>query len=183
MKFSGFAGAIFALAVVGGVQAAGVDAEAVPLYTSEDLDRMFGPVPAGPSVPTDTTKPEDWRWVEQFIDRQYARVDADRQYDLDRRERDIAAREPDPGWTGYGQPLAWGLGYPASTWWNTVWGQYARSVYSGYRAPGPAVRRAYARPMGETTHRVGGMTPRGDRPGGGHGSAHVSGHGNGHRSQ
>jgi hypothetical protein len=136
------------------------DPEAVPLYTSEDLDRMFGPAPAGPSVPVDKSRPEDWAWVEQFIDRQYARVDADRRYDLDRRALDVAASRQEPAWTGYGRPLAWELGYPASTWWHTVWGQYSRSGYGGYRTAGPVARSPYARAMGEMTRPMGEMTRR-----------------------
>lgn len=111
---------------------AGTTADGVPLYTNEDLDRMFGPPPKGPSVPVDKSGPEDWRWVEQYIDRQYARIDADRQYDLDRysveTNRYIAA-----GYGGYYGGAAWGLGYPASTWWNHVWPHYAASTYTPAR--------------------------------------------------
>jgi hypothetical protein len=144
--------------------------ETVPLYTSDDLDRMFGPAPDGPSVPVDKTRAEDWAWVEQFIDRQYARVDADRQYDLDRRALDIAERRVEPVGTGYYRPLAWGLGYPASTWWNGVWGRYATSVYGGCRVTRSPARSVYARATGELTHPMGEMPRRGGRPGG-HGHA------------
>lgn len=97
---------------------AAADRESVPLYTGEDLDRMFGPVPAGPSIPTDKTRPEDWRWVEQFLDREYARIDADRRHDLDSRQVDIAAGQFDEPEPFYGGSLLWGTGYPypASRW-------------------------------------------------------------------
>jgi hypothetical protein len=180
VKTSTLSGAILALAVAMGAQAASVGTEAVPLYTGEDLDRMFGPVPAGPSVPCDKTTPEDWRWVEQFIDRQYARVDADRQYDLDRHALDIAAGREEPAWTGYGQPLAWGLGYPASTWWNNVWGHYAAATSGGYRVQATGYRNPYARAMGETTRPVRENT-RSSGNAHGHGGGNAGGHG--HRSK
>jgi hypothetical protein len=159
------AGTVLAAAVLAAVPVAGADPEQVPLYTSEDLDRMFGPVPTGPSVPVDKTTPEDWRWVEQFIDRQYARVDADRRYDLERRAQNIAIGRPETADTGYGYPTAWGLGYPASTWWNRVWWSYSTSVHGGYRSQ-RSVPSAYARAMGEIPRPVGEMTRRGGRPGG-----------------
>ena len=95
-----------------------------PLFTGEDLERMFGPAPAQPSDPVDKTRPEDWRWVEQFLDRQYSRIDADRRYDLDSRTVDVAAERVARNSFVYGGSLAWGLGYPASTWWNNVASSY-----------------------------------------------------------
>jgi hypothetical protein len=99
--------------------------DAVPVYTNEDLDRMLGPSPAQPTDPVDKTSPQDWQWVEQFLDRQYSRIDADRRYDLDRRSVDVAAEQVERIRPGYGWPVAWRLGYPASTWWNTVWSAYS----------------------------------------------------------
>jgi hypothetical protein len=100
--------------------------ESVPLYTNDDLDRMFGPAPPPVSSPVDKTTPEDWRWVEQYIDRQYARIDADRQYDLDRVSLAIAARQNYSYYPSY--PVAWSLGYPASVWWPRVHGSYQRGL-------------------------------------------------------
>jgi len=104
--------------------AAASDAEQVPLYTGEDLDRMFGPAPSGPSVPVDKSRPEDWRWVEQFLDRQYARIDADRQNDLSNREVAIAERQAETPERTYGGSLLWGWG-----------GGY--SGYGGWDVAGP----------------------------------------------
>jgi hypothetical protein len=122
------ASAIAAIAI-GAVPAA--SAGSIPLYTGEDLDRMFGPAPPAPSDPVDKSRPEDWRFVEQFLDRQYSRIDADRDYDLSKRSLDIAenrvARRPIYGYS----PVAWGLGYPASTWWQSVWSSYSGTSYSG----------------------------------------------------
>jgi hypothetical protein len=121
--------------------AAAADQDSVPLYTGEDLDRMFGPVPAPPSEPVDKSRPEDWRWVENFLARQYSRIDADRQYDLSNRSLEIderAAYDRDDhddwyfghygGYYGgyYGASLS--LGYPASTWWNHVSSAYSRGT-------------------------------------------------------
>src|SRR5262245_10284260 len=76
--------AIFAMGI-----AAAADHDSVPLYTSDDLDRMFGPAPATPSDPVDKSRPEDWRWVEEFLARQYSRIDADRQFELSNRSMEI----------------------------------------------------------------------------------------------
>ena len=98
--------------------------EPVPVYTNEDLDRMFGAPPAPVSDPVDKSGPEDWGWVEGYLDRQYARIDADRQYELDKRALDIAeertyTRDPYSHGYGYGY-AAFGLRYPASVWYNNV---------------------------------------------------------------
>jgi hypothetical protein len=108
--------------------AAAADIEKVPLYTSDDLDRMFGPPPASPSDPVDKSRPEDWRWVEQFLDREYARVDADRQYDLNRREVAIAESDSEEPERIYGGSFLWGWGggYPANGGWNVAGAGYGR---------------------------------------------------------
>jgi hypothetical protein len=116
--------------------AVAADREEVPLYTGEDLDRMFGPAPASPSVPVDKTRPEDWRWVEQFLDRQYARIDADRQHDLSRREVDIAeGRQEEPS-EFYGGSLLWrwGGGYSRYGGWNVTGPGYGRGDDRGVAA-------------------------------------------------
>jgi hypothetical protein len=113
----------FAMVAIGSAAAADIDP--VPLFTSEDLDRMFGPAPARPSEPVDKTRPEDWRWVEEFLDRQYSRIAADRQFDLSSRMVDVAAHRIEPVSPTHGAPVAWSLGYPASTWWNMVASKYA----------------------------------------------------------
>jgi hypothetical protein len=97
-------------------------AEEVPLYTGEDLDRMFGPAPAGPSVPVDKSRPEDWVWVEQFLDREYARIDADRQHDLNSREVAISERQAETPDRSYGGSLLWGYGagYPGYGGWDVA---------------------------------------------------------------
>ncbi len=137
---------------------AATDREPVPLYTGEDLDRMFGPAPAGPSQLVDKAKPEDWRWVEQFLDRQYSRIDADRQYDLSSREVDIAERRVERSTRTYGS-LLWAGGYP-SLWWNGAGGRDYRTVHRGDRTPTVASRVAYDRATGEGGRR-GGTHPGG----------------------
>jgi hypothetical protein len=168
--------AVFAASAVAfGVAAAGDD-DSVPLYTGEDLDRMFGPVPAAPSEPVDKSRPEDWRWVEEFLARQYSRIDADRQFELSSRSLEIdehvAYDRHDDGHYGhyggyYGGPYAGyyggyaslGLGYPASTWWNRVSSAYS----SGTSGASCATR-------GDRFQRTAGGMSRGrDFQGGGHG--------------
>jgi hypothetical protein len=125
---------IVAAAVLSTLGAAASDQERVPLYTTDDLNRMFGPAPGPSSDPVDKSTPEDWRWVEQFLDRQYSRIDADRQYDLGRAVVDIAARRT-PATSYYGGYAAWGLGYPASTWWNNVGHNYHAPYVAQHYAP------------------------------------------------
>ena len=128
MRLRGLAFAIPTLVLAGLGLAVAADREQVPLYTGEDLDRMFGPPPASPSVPVDKSRPEDWRWVEQFLDREYARVDADRRHDLSRREVDIAERREDEPSQFYGGSLLWGWGggYPGYGGWNVTGPGYGR---------------------------------------------------------
>jgi hypothetical protein len=55
--------------------------EDVPLYTNADLERMFGKPPkTEPAKPYANTE-TDWQRVESFLDREYARLAAQRQYD------------------------------------------------------------------------------------------------------
>jgi hypothetical protein len=138
----------------------------VPVYTSEDLDRIFGPAAAQPSQPVDKSRPEDWRWVESFIDRQYARIDADRDYEL----RKLAIEPVEPYAPVYARSIPWGLGYPASTWWNVVASSYGVNTYWGqhgsHGSGGWSTGCAPARPEG-------GGRGGGIRGGGrGHGHAH-----------
>src|SRR5262245_41378211 len=78
--------------------------DGVPLYTNEDLNRMFGPAPKGPSVPVGKSKPEDWVAIQQFIDSQYARIDAERQCAMQLRSMDVrsqASQEMAGSYPGY----------------------------------------------------------------------------------
>ena len=125
---------IVAAAALSTLGAKAADQERAPLYTTEDLNRMFGPAPAAPSDPVDKSTPEDWRWVEQFLDRQYSRIDADRQYDLGRAVVGIAARRTEAT-SYYGGYAAWGLGYPASTWWNSVGRSYHAPYVAQHHTP------------------------------------------------
>jgi len=168
-RFGSSAFLLITILSIAAIPARAADVEPVPLYTSDDLDRMFGPAP-GPSASLDKTRPEDWAWVERFIDRQYARVDADRQYDLDRRALDVAAERNAPPWTGYAVP--WGLGYPASTWWNSVSAHYAASINGGYRTALAPNGNRYDRAMGQTTRAVGRTSAPRSGHGAGHGHAH-----------
>jgi hypothetical protein len=125
-----------AVAVIAIGVAPAARAESVPLYTGEDLDRMFGPAPPAPSDPVDKSRPEDWWFVEQFLDRQYSRIEADRSFDLNNRTLDIASRRVAPYGQGYYGGVAWGLGYPASTWWQRVWSGYSGTDAERHRHGG-----------------------------------------------
>src|SRR5262245_15673370 len=81
--------------------------DSVPLYTNDDLDRMFGPPLPAVSQPVDKSTPADWAWVEGYLDRQYARIEADRQYDLQRRVIEYEEEHP-----YYETPYLWTSGYP-----------------------------------------------------------------------
>jgi hypothetical protein len=123
-----------ATAAIGSAGAA--EQNPVPLFTSEDLDRMFGPAPAQPRDPVDKSSPEDWRWVEAFLDRQYARIEADRQFDLRSREVDISAARVDEPARIYGGSSIWGGGYPAFAWrnwarrWSTPHGGHSNRIHT-----------------------------------------------------
>ena len=126
--------------------------EVVPVYTNEVLERMFGPPPPTQAAPIASSEPADWAWIEQYIDRQYARIDADRQYDLSRATLRIADdRTSQGGRYGYGYSYypSLGLGYPASTWWNTVHASYGGGSWkrggSGCGAGRPSVMPFAAR--------------------------------------
>ena len=167
------------LAAIAGIAigiAAAADDEPVPLFTGDDLERMFGPAPARPSEPVDKSRPEDWRWVEDFLARQYSRIDADRQYELSSRSLEIDEHvaydrydDGDYGHYGgyygghyggyYGGYASLGLGYPASTWWNHVSAAYS----SGTSGTSCATRSDRFQRTG------GGMSRRRDSQGGGHG--------------
>ena len=111
--------------------------EPVKVYTNEDLDRMFGPPPPPVSEPVDKSGPEDWGWVEGYLERQYARIDADRQYELDKRVVDIAEERTYTGsrygYGYYGGYAAFGLRYPASVWHQNVSRIYRGGSYYGSR--------------------------------------------------
>ena len=156
-----------ALAAVLPVGLAGAGTETVPLYTNDDLDRMFGPPPPPVTAPVDKTTPEDWSWVEQYIDRQYARLDADRQYDLARESLAIAERNYYPYNGGY--PVAWSLGYPGSVWWDRVHHAYQRGFIDHTLPHRPVDGGIRVMPM------------RGPSFGGAHGHPGGMGRGNGHR--
>jgi hypothetical protein len=56
------------------------------VYTNLDLERLFGPpsVNTGPVVTNDDA---DWEFVKEFLEREHARIDADRSYELERRRQ------------------------------------------------------------------------------------------------
>lgn len=62
--------------IVGVTAVGGVAAQdpAPPVYTTQDLERMFGPpAPVSPEPPLPAA--DEWAWVESFLERQHARLD------------------------------------------------------------------------------------------------------------
>jgi hypothetical protein len=169
----GSVGAILVALQASFAQSPPASAEKVPLYTNADLDRMFGPsTPPAADAGTTAPTPEEWSWVERFLDRQYARIDADRRNDLDRQAAD-AETSVVPA-SPYGNPIAWRLGYPSAAWWNTVWWEYSRRHGS---VPPPSLNPP--RPAADPHRR-----PLEHAHGSGHGDQageHDSGHGHGRK--
>ena len=128
--------------------AGAADQDRVPLFTNEDLDRMFGPAPAQPRDQVDKTHPEDWRWVQEFLDREYSRIDADRQFELNDREIEISAAPVNVPARIYGGSSIWGGGYPAFAWWNAATVRYSGSLNRRDRTPCLASRKPFARTPG-----------------------------------
>ncbi len=58
----------------------------VPLYTNADLEK-FGTASSAPGQPIAETE-AGWRAVQEFLDREYARIEADRAYEQQRLESD-----------------------------------------------------------------------------------------------
>ena len=121
------AGVVLALVATGPVRAG----DAVPVYTNADLDRMFGKAPE-PSAKPYVDADADWQRVGAFLDREYARVDADRKHDIDRASVRVETREENEF-----------RGWPAGAWWGSYpyyGGYYRTNPYGGYghpRAGGP----------------------------------------------
>jgi hypothetical protein len=135
--------------------------EPVKVYTNDDLDRMFGPPPPPVSEPVDKSGPEDWGWVEGYLERQYARIDADRQYELDKRVVDIAEERTYTGsrygYGYYGGYAAFGLRYPASVWHQNVSRIYRGGSYYGSRGSSGCKGGNGGRAMGRPSPRAGRM--------------------------
>jgi hypothetical protein len=137
---------VVALAISALVAPAGVRAqqpaagEPVPLYTNADLEK-FGP-PSGPNEPVWVQDKGEWQFVREFLDRAYARLDAERRHDLERAAMD---RVPPSGRPRYALPYAGYWGYPAwrpygSPRWN------ARPPDASGRPPGARGNEGATRP-------------------------------------
>ena len=80
----------------------------VPLYTNKDLEKFRTPAPKTSSAPVRTITAEEYKFIQTFIDTQYARLDAER-------ERSNAQRESErSGNTSglYMAPYGGYYGYP-----------------------------------------------------------------------
>jgi hypothetical protein len=85
---------VVAALVAAGPAAAG---ETPKVWTNEDLERLFGPSEASGPVAVDPERASrDQAFVEQFLERHYRLLEADKERDLRREEaRTVAAEEPE----------------------------------------------------------------------------------------
>ena len=105
-------GALAALVLFPSLPAAADPPEMVRVYTNSDLARL-GPAPAAPSQPI-VGGPVDWVDLDRFLERQYARIDADRRLELERLEserQDLLARSA-------AREELW---IPSSAYWGAGW--------------------------------------------------------------
>jgi hypothetical protein len=74
--------------------AAGAE-DAPRVYTNADLERFNRPAAGAPAAPTGSAADpaSEWKYVQDFLDREYARIDADRRHRLEVRESDRQERE------------------------------------------------------------------------------------------
>lgn len=102
----GHRAAVLSLLILAGGAAAALaqQAEDGPhVWTREDLERLYGPpsVKQGPVASADPQ--EEQRRIEAFLDRQYARLDAERELEMRRRQQDhdLRGAERPERMTGY----------------------------------------------------------------------------------
>jgi hypothetical protein len=124
--------------------------EPVPVYTNADLER-FGPSDA-PAGPVTTPDEGDWEFVQAFLDREYARVDTERDYELLRAaaaERAWLLENPRPRYVApyrgvYGSSWVMPWRYPHAGGWHSH-SPYSSHPGAGYRGslPVPTVPRRH----------------------------------------
>ena len=94
-----------AFAVAGGLAAAGDEeptSDPVPLFTNADLEK-YGPsdAPDRPVADAAAGGTQDWTFVNEFIDGQYERIEAEREHARELADRDARLSEPEwDGWNG-----------------------------------------------------------------------------------
>ncbi len=140
--------------------------EPVRLYTNADLEK-FGP-PTGPDAPVRVPDAGEWRIVQEFLDREHARLDAERRYELDRAalEPEVAPDEGDRlrgyfpfyGWYGYPGMYPYGPRYRD----HGVRGADRRR--HGERSPGARARDDLERSSPWEPPRRGTLPARGPHP-------------------
>ena len=119
------------------------DDEPVRVYTNADLERLE-PIPTQPAEPP---SPEEvarrWEFVQSVIDQAYARIDAERRHDLDRRLTEARADALDRVDSRPRYVLPFAYRYPPI---------HAPGRRGGYVDPDPAhpgARRLWERPNAE----------------------------------
>ena len=106
IRFAAASLSILLFAVIVGSATPASAGESVRVYTNADL-ALLSPIPeepAGPPPAAGANDEDNWKFVNEFISSQHARIDADRSHELER-ER-VVNEADDPG--GFGVPY---LGY------------------------------------------------------------------------
>jgi hypothetical protein len=129
--------ALFAVVCVQAQPTTGIDIdEPVPIYTNADLEKY-----AGEELPTSEVEGgmEDlgWDFVQNFIERQYRIINADRSYDLDRRMTDAEIEEIE----SLSRRQRYGLALPI---YNSFWG-HGNRVATPYRGGGSGRKQRLTR--------------------------------------
>jgi hypothetical protein len=124
--------------------------EPVPLYTNADLAK-FGP-PGGTDQPVRVQDEGKWEFVQAFLDREYARVDAEREHDLRRAAAEGRLRQVAPTCARYVAPFLGVYGFPGVMPFRYprtgAWPPYAALGQRGGRPPDRGLG-ARSRPSGQ----------------------------------
>jgi hypothetical protein len=127
--------AIVLCAALGAPPGSAVEREAVRVYMNADLEAL-GPVPTQAAPIVDEARDADWRFVIEWLEREHARIDADRGFLLDSERLDIEAQRVERERERFVLPLAFGV---FRTW---PWCFLPRHPYPGCgpnRPRGPAL--------------------------------------------
>lgn len=135
------------VATLVGAVAAGA-AETPKVWTNEDLERLFGPSDAAHPVAVDPDRAaRDQAFVEQFLERHYRLLEADRERDLRREEARLTApAEPD-------YSLAYAPWVGAGWWWPSDRPSHPGARPSPHRGAPPYRYARHVNPAGGRVQR------------------------------
>lgn len=127
--------------------------EPIHVYTNADIDALE-PVPETRTIRDADFRNDDWGPVLQFIEREHARLDAERRYRLERQVTDVqldTLRNPAPSYgLAYAPYSFFGHGYYRN---DRRSGRVPRATLYGFsglrpRQPGGLIKPLHARPGG-----------------------------------